>query len=85
MRSGFEVSNHTFVNLLCVGIIRDIETLVPGLNALMMNKRYGDSKINVTIVGQKVVGNELNDTKNRVESYINKINNEVELINRVRE
>jgi hypothetical protein len=82
LKSGFEISNHTFVNQITDGLQECVETAVPGLKVSPMGKRASGHDISLTIMGQITLEDEaaLEDAENKVRQLMDSLKNPTNLL-----
>lgn len=82
IRTGFEISHHTFVNRISDGIKDSLIREVPELEVRVGGKIETGNGVELTIYGNMptATDNDYTDTKNAVESVINKLKNPAVLL-----
>lgn len=76
-KDGFDTSNHTFLNAISNGLIKEIVNISPDLELVPSGKSVNGSKISLTLSCQVIVSNadELQNIDTKVRQFIDSIRN----------
>lgn len=82
MKEGFSVSNHTFINLIMKGLEKKLTKASDKINIIPANKEKRGDTIKLELLSQHISENseDLNDTKSAVDTIMQNLKNEVNLI-----
>ena len=84
--SGFDVSNHTFVNQIMNGLQQEITETVPDLIITPMGKEASKGKISVMLKGQITLANaeDMDNVNEKVHQLMNSLKNPSNLLSLLR-
>jgi hypothetical protein len=84
LRNNSDNSHNRFVNMLCNGVIDSIKSINPDLELVPLARSSARGRISIVLKGEAVVS-EGDTTSADVDALLNRIKNEKELLNRIKD
>jgi hypothetical protein len=80
IRSGFDISNNKFINLLAEGITRDLNVVEPALGVAATDRKSSEGSVKLVLSGMAAIKEE---SPAKIQTYMEKLRNPSEMLNKV--